>query len=182
MWIKNFFGHLKTVLKHKCIVFKLSIKAGIPMRGLLHDMSKFSPVEFFESVKFYQGGKRSPISASKKANGYSKAWLHHKGRNKHHLEYWFDESLEAQPIIPFKYILETICDKLSASIVYEGKNWTNSSEIQYWNEKEKDKAIINPKIRDFLTEVFEQVSQKGINPVIKKANLRKIYNKIVLDK
>ena len=117
--MKNFFGHLKTVLKHKWIVFKLSIKAGIPIRGLLHDMSKFSPVEFWESVKFYQGGKKSPLAVSREVLGYSKAWLHHKGRNKHHLEYWYDEDLREQPIVPFKYCLEMVCDKLSACIVYE---------------------------------------------------------------
>lgn len=175
--MKNFFGHLKTVLKHKWIVFKLSIKAGIPIRGLLHDMSKFSPVEFWESVKFYQGGKKSPLAVSREVLGYSKAWLHHKGRNKHHLEYWYDEDLREQPIVPFKYCLEMVCDKLSASIVYEGKNWTKESELKYWNTREKDKLIINPKIRDFLTEVFTEVSIYGIDKVVNKEYLRKVYNK-----
>ena len=175
--MKNFFGHLKTVLKHKWIVFKLSIKAGIPIRGLLHDMSKFSPVEFWESVKFYQGGKKSPLAVSREVLGYSKAWLHHKGRNKHHLEYWYDEDLKKQPIIPFKYCLEMICDKLSASIVYEGKEWTNMSELKYWETKEKDKTSMNPQIRDFLTEVFRQVSIYGIDKVVKKKYLKEIYDK-----
>lgn len=175
--MKNFFGHLKTVLKHKWIVFKLSIKAGIPIRGILHDMSKFSLVEFWESVKFYQGGKKSPLAVSREVLGYSKAWLHHKGRNKHHLEYWYDEDLREQPIVPFKYCLEMVCDKLSASIVYEGKNWTKESELKYWNTREKDKLIINPKIRDFLTEVFTEVSIYGIDKVVNKEHLRKVYNK-----
>ena len=89
MIILNVFRHIKTVMTHKFYVFIFACKAGIPFRGLVHDMSKFSPSEFFESVKYYQGNG-SPISAAKKENGYSKAWLHHKGRNKHHWQYWYD--------------------------------------------------------------------------------------------
>lgn len=177
MKIRNIFGHLKTVLKHKWIVFKLSIKVGIPIRGFFHDMSKFSYGEFWESVKFYQGGKESPLAVSREVLGYSKAWLHHKGRNKHHEEYWFDQDLKEQPIIPFKYCLEMICDKLSASIVYEGKNWTNSSELEYWKKIEKNKTIMNSRMKDFFTEVFTEVSIYGIDRVVNKKNLRRIYNK-----
>ena len=83
--ISNFFKHLHMVNKHKYLVFKLSLKAGIPLRGLLHDLSKYLPIEFFEGVKYYDG-KISPIKVCKKENGYSKAWLHHRGRNKHHAE------------------------------------------------------------------------------------------------
>ena len=118
MKFKNFIGHLKTVMKHKWIVFKLSIKAGVPIRGLLHDLSKFSPVEFFESVKYYQGGKRSPTIAAREANGYSKALQHHFGRNKHHLEYWYDLDRQKPIVMPFKYCAEMICDKLAACMVY----------------------------------------------------------------
>ena len=124
----NIFKHLKLVIKHKYLVFKFSIRVGIPFRGLIHDLSKFSFTEFCESVKYYNG-KRSPISICKEKNGYSKAWLHHKGRNKHHLEYWVDLTAPNKaPIIPYKYLAEMVCDKLSASIAYGGKNWTNSTD------------------------------------------------------
>lgn len=177
MKIKNIFGHLKTIIKHKWVVFKFSIKAGIPIRGLLHDLSKFSPIEFFESSKYYQGGKRSPIPFAKKDLGYSKAWLHHKGRNKHHLEYWYDEDLEEQPIIPFKYCLEMICDKLAASKVYMGKDWTKESELNYWLEREKKQIEGNEKIKAFLEETFREVARYGIDKTISKKNLKRIYDK-----
>ena len=177
MKIGNIWGHLKTITKHKWVVFKLSIKAGIPIRGLLHDLSKYSITEFAESVKYYQGGKRSPIPVARNEKGYSAAWLHHKGRNKHHFEYWYDADAEKLPIIPIKYSLEMICDKLSASIVYEGKNWTKESELKYWNEKERYRVIANEKIKDFITEVFTEVSEKGIDKVVSKENLTRIYNK-----
>ena len=85
--INNFIGHLKTIIVHKYWVFYYACKLGIPIQGLLHDMSKFSPIEFWESVKYYQGGKSSPINACKADKGYSLAWQHHKGRNPHHYEY-----------------------------------------------------------------------------------------------
>ena len=82
--LKKAFKHFLTITKHKIYVFKLSIKAGIPIRGFFHDFSKYSFTEFWESAKYYTDGKKSPITNCKQQQGYSKAWLHHKGRNKHH--------------------------------------------------------------------------------------------------
>ena len=176
MIVKNIFKHIKLVLKHKWYVFKFSIKLGIPLRGLLHDMSKFSPTEFWESVKYYNGSK-SPITVSKQINGYSKAWLHHKGRNKHHLEYWVDNTApERTPIIPYKYVAEMICDKLSASIVYNGKNWTPTSQLEYWN-KEKKKVQMNIHMEEMLTEIFENLAEQGIEEFLNKENIRAAYKK-----
>ena len=62
--IKNIFKHLKLITKHKWIVFRLCCKAGIPWRGICHDLSKYSPTEFLEGIKYYQGN-RSPITAAK---------------------------------------------------------------------------------------------------------------------
>ena len=177
MKIQNIFGHFKTVARHKWTVFKLSIKAGIPIRGLLHDLSKFSYTEFSESVKYYQNGKRSPIPVAREEKGYSEAWLHHKGRNKHHLEYWYDADAKEPPIIPFKYCEEMICDKLAAGITYNGKEWKKELELDYWNTKERHKVIANEKIKEFITEVFEQVAEQGIDKTINKRNLRRIYDK-----
>ena len=167
MVVVNIFKHLNTVCTHKWVVFKLCCKAGIPFRGLVHDLSKFSPTEFWESVKYYQGTS-SPIVAAKKANGYSKAWLHHKGRNKHHPEYWNDpRSKIPRPIMPYKYTVEMVCDTLAAGLVYNGKNW----------EKEKGRSPLNDNLKEFLTEVYMQVSEKGIDPVITSHNLKKLYKK-----
>lgn len=176
----NFFKHIKLVIKHKWLVFKFSLKLGIPFRGLIHDISKFSPAEFIESVKYYDG-KISPVTVCKRKNGYSKAWLHHKGRNKHHDAYWVDlTAQDVAPVIPYKYMAEMICDKLSASITYSGKNWTNSSEYDYW-EKEKKKVIINPKCEKFLTEVFRQVKDMGINKTLDKNKIKELYKKYCID-
>ena len=176
MKLRNIFKHLKLITKHKWVVFKLCCKAGIPWRGLLHDLSKYSPTEFFESVKYYQG-THSPIVEAKKDKGYSEAWLHHKGRNKHHSEYWIDLSApEKTPMMPYKYVVEMLCDKLAAGIVYEGKNWTKEYELQYW-QKEKEKILINKKLEDLVTDFMIQVSEKGIDEVLNKKTLYDLYKK-----
>ena len=175
MYFKNFFKHLHRINKHKLLVFKLSIKAGIPFRGLVHDLSKYSFVEFFEGVKYYND-VYSPISECKKINGYSKAWLHHKGRNKHHFEYWYDFACSNKcALIPYKYVVEMVCDTLAASLTYN-KNWNKNIPIEYFHNRQ-DKEYINPKICSMLEEVYTMVSIHGINKVVKKNVLKEIYYK-----
>ena len=176
--MKKVLSHLNTVNKHRFLVFKLCCRAGIPWRGFVHDLSKYSIIEFSESVKYYSG-KHSPIRDCKKVNGYSKAWLHHKGRNKHHYEYWYDYAApEATPVIPYKYAVESICDTLAAGIIYNGKDWTNSTQLEYWNNVlAKGHAKINKKIENFYTDIYTQVSKKGIKEVITPKNLKQTYNK-----
>ena len=176
--IKNLILHFNLVNRHRFKVFKLCCKAGIPFRGIVHDLSKYSPIEFFESVKYYDGGV-SPITKCKKENGYSKAWLHHKGRNKHHHEYWYDYvAPEKTPVMPYKYTVEMICDTLAAGITYQGKNWTPEYQLSYYL-KDRENKHINPKIDAILLEVYEEVADKGINEVINSKSLKKIYNKHV---
>lgn len=129
------FKHLKTVITHKWYVFIYMCKCGYIWRGIMHDMSKFSWTEFSESVKYYNG-KRSPIDVCKKENGYSLAWLHHKGRNKHHYEYWIDYLDDGGiPIeMPRKYAIELICDWIAAGRTYAhnaGKKFTYVDELEY---------------------------------------------------
>ena len=178
MKISNFFKHLNLVNKHRFIVFKLSIKAGIPFRGLIHDLSKYSPSEFLEGIKYYNGNI-SPIKVCKKETGYSKAWLHHKGRNKHHFEYWYDfNTPKKAPIIPYKYTVEMICDTIAASMVYNPTNWNPKINIEYF-ENRKDLKYINPKIQEILKETYKQIEKNGLNKTLKKKNLKKIYYKYV---
>lgn len=176
MKLINIFKHTKLVIKHKWVVFKLCCKIGIPWRGFMHDWSKFSPTEFLESIKYYRGNG-SPIRLCKAEKGYSKAWLHHKGRNKHHYEYWFDGTApDKTPVIPYKYAVEMVCDTLAAGKTYLGKNWKNSSQLEYWN-RTKDLTYINIKTANFLEAVYKEVSENGIEKTINKKNLKRLYDK-----
>ena len=84
MKIANILRHLWLVIRHKNKVFVHCLRCGLLWRGIVHDLSKFSPVEFFESAKYY-AGSYSPIVNCRREEGMSLAWLHHKGRNRHHI-------------------------------------------------------------------------------------------------
>lgn len=129
---KRFFGHLSTVNKHRREVRKLMRKCGL-RGGWRHDLSKYSPVEFWNGVKYYTG-TASPHIGERKKKGYSDAWLNHKGHNKHHAEYWCDiVNGKTQPIdMPIEYFVEMICDRIAASKIYLGNEFTKSAPLDYY--------------------------------------------------
>lgn len=122
--------HLCTILHHKNLVRAGCFKIGLYKQGLLHDMSKYTPTEFLVGCKYYQG-TMSPNNAEREDKGYSAAWLHHKGRNKHHMEYWIDygvgDGRDGQKThrgicgmkMPIKYVAEMYVDRVSASKNYQ---------------------------------------------------------------
>lgn len=176
MYLKNIVGHFMVITRHKWVVFKLCCKVGQPWRGLVHDLSKYSPTEFWEGVKYFNG-KHSPITDAKKDKGYSQAWLHHKGRNKHHTDYWVDLSApDKTPIIPYPYVAEMLCDKLAAGLIYKGKEWTKEYELDYWLN-ERDKTLVNDQVEALITEFLTQVSKDGIDKVLTKKNVKALYKK-----
>ena len=161
--LKNTFAHLKKILVHKYWVAHYCFKAGLYWQGLTHDLSKFSPTEFWESVRFYQGDK-SPIPVAKAVYGYSKAWQHHKGHNPHHYEHWTDNYDMGTTCIemPYKYAVEMICDWLGAARAYLGDKFTFYGEYTWWLEKRKG-AKIHPNTAKFITVVFETLAQMERN-------------------
>lgn len=174
--IGKFFGHLCVVNRHRFKVMCLCWRAGQFWRGVVHDLSKYSPEEFFEGVKYFSG-VYSPIKNCKIENGYSKAWLHHKGRNKHHYEYWYDYDTDVMsPIIPYNYFVEMICDSLAAGIIYQGKNWNEEYQLTYWL-KTRENAKIHPKMDKLLTRVYTDVARKGLDKVLDKKYLKEVYGR-----
>ena len=178
MTVKNFFGHLSVVIRHRHKVFINCWRCGIPFRGLVHDLSKFSPTEFFESVRYFQGN-RSPIGACRRATGVSYAWLHHKGRNKHHLEYWTDPDCAVQPMMPYKYAVECVCDKLAATKTYAKKNYTPEMPLMHW-QKYGNKVKANPKSMEFIERVFLDIMRLGEKSVMNRRYMKKTYKEICL--
>ena len=136
--MNRFFGHLHTITKHRHLVMAHCFRAGIPWRGLMHDLSKYSPAEFIPGVKFYTGTK-SPTDGERRTYGYSKAWMHHKGRNRHHYEYWTDYSIVLKKSVPMKmplvYVIEMFCDRVAACKVYLKDRYTDSSALEYYNRR-----------------------------------------------
>ena len=131
----HIFGHFRTITHHRHLVVRHCFRCGIPWQGLRHDLSKYSPAEFFPGCKYYTG-KRSPNEGERKDKGFSAAWMHHKGRNKHHFEYWNDVSPETHryaPVkMPYRYLVEMFCDRIAASKTYGGKNYTDEYALNYF--------------------------------------------------
>ena len=136
MKLINIWNHFKTITKHRMLVCRHCFQIGLYRQGLTHDLSKYSPEEFFTGVRYYQG-TRSPNAAEREDLGYSKAWLHHKGRNKHHYEYWIDYGLEGEPMLtgmkmPKKYVVEMLMDRIAASKIYMKDKYTDTSPLEYY--------------------------------------------------
>lgn len=134
----NAWRHFVTITQHKLVVMKNCFRVGLYRQGLLHDLSKYSPVEFLTGIKYYQGN-RSPNSMEREEKGYSLAWLHHKGRNKHHFEYWIDFSRIRGRLVgvkmPVNYLVEMIMDRIAASKVYRGKEYTDDAAWEYYQHE-----------------------------------------------
>ncbi len=158
--------HFKTITKHRHAVIKHCFKAGIIKRGLLHDLSKYGPSEFIQGALFYQG-TRSPNEMEREKYGYSSAWLHHKGRNKHHFEYWNDYNPKERRVVPIEmplpFLIEMFCDRVAASKIYRGKDYTDGYPLFYFERGKQNRFIhedTSNKIEFLLKMLAEQGEEK----------------------
>ena len=165
-WNMKPFAHFRTITKHRHLVCKYCFRLGLYRQGLLHDMSKYSITEFWRGAKYYQGF-RSPNDAERRETGVSLAWLHHKGRNKHHLEYWIDYNLEknAQSSMtgykmPVKYVAEMFCDRLAACRVYLKEAYTDDSAYDYY-VKSKSHLLIHPETSEEIERMLLTLKEEG---------------------
>ena len=162
LWAR-FFGHLKTITRHRHLVIRHCAKAGIFWQGLRHDLSKYSPTEFFQGVRYFDG-THSPTEDERKDLGYSLAWMHHKGRNPHHWEYWTDYSTKERRYVPIamprRYMAEMICDRVAASKIYRGNAYRDSDPLEYLTHG-KMRDAMNPDTLSCLTRFLTQLRDEG---------------------
>ena len=164
--LHNFNGHLHTVNAHRRLVRKYCFKLGIYRQGLMHDLSKYSPSELIPGVKYYQDGHRSPNNAQREDEGVSKAWLHHKGRNKHHFEYWIDYDVDGSRTVlagmkmPVKYVAEMFCDRIAASRIYNKEKYKDSDPLDYYI-KGLGHYIMHPETDALLHKLLQMLADKG---------------------
>ena len=160
----HFWGHLKTVHRHRALVRKYCFRLGLYWQGLTHDLSKYSPVEFFAGVKYYQGN-RSPNDEQRHLFGYSASWIHHKGRNKHHFEYWTDYSPSGIGIdgveMPKKYVAEMFCDRLAASKVYRGKDFDPGDPYKFFLRGKARRLLLHPATAELLEKILVTLRDEG---------------------
>lgn len=189
--------HFCTITNHKHLVMKGCFKVGLYRQGLLHDLSKYTPTEFIVGCKYYQG-TMSPNNAEREAVGYSSAWLHHKGRNKHHMEYWIDygapEKKEGKTIqkglcgmkMPIRYVVEMYIDRVAASKNYQKEKYTDQSAWNYYQNGKKF-HVMHEDTRAVLELLLVMLSIQGeerVNCFIRNELLegRVPYDKKILDK
>lgn len=159
--IARFIGHFRTITRHRHKVIAHCAKAGILWQGLLHDLSKYSVTEFAQGVRYYNG-KHSPTEDERREKGYSIAWMHHKGRNRHHWEYWTDYSIADKRYVPMpmpkKYLAEMLCDRVAASKIYKGSAYTDSAPLAYLLA---GRDIMHPDTRALLVRFLTQLANEG---------------------
>lgn len=155
--------HFLVITRHRHEVIKNCFKAGIPFQGIFHDLSKYSPTEFLAGARFYEGS-RSPNEKERETVGYSAAWMHHKGRNRHHIEYWTDYdpvTKQIHPVkMPVKYVKEMFCDRVAASKIYQGKNYTDKSGYDYFM-RGKPRRQIHTETSDLIEAWLKMLAEKG---------------------
>ncbi len=158
--------HFKTITRHRHLVMRYCFRLGLYRQGLAHDLSKYSPAEFLKGARYYQGF-RSPNDAERRATGVSTAWLHHKGRNRHHFEYWTDYNIREDGSIayeglkmPVRYVAEMFCDRVAACRVYMGEKYTNAAPYDYY-VRARGHAPMHPETGALLEEMLRVLKDEG---------------------
>ena len=155
--------HFKTITKHRWLVRNGCFQVGLIWQGLTHDLSKYSITEFRTGALYYQG-TRSPNTAEREVKRYSEAWIHHKGRNRHHYEYWTDlnrqtRQYESVPM-PRKYLVEMVMDRRAACMVYQGQAYHPSSALEYFM-KSLERELMHPQTRRELEYILTMLAEQG---------------------
>lgn len=155
--------HFRTITHHKLLVMQGCFKVGLYWQGLVHDLSKYTPTEFLVGARYYQGNK-SPNGAERKDKGYSTAWIHHKGRNRHHYEYWTDlcretGRYESVPM-PRRYLVEMIMDRRAACMTYQGDAYTDASAWEYF-EASLERKLMHPQLEREVGYLLTMLRDEG---------------------
>ena len=155
--------HFMTITKHRHRVIAHCAKAGILWQGLRHDLSKYTPTEFIQGAKYYQG-TRSPNEQEREEYGFSLAWMHHKGRNRHHFEYWNDYNPQTRCIenveMPLRFVIEMFCDRVAASKIYNGEKYTDADSYTYFL-RIKGKHRMHPNTEELLEKLLIMLKDEG---------------------
>ena len=166
--LRKLVAHFSTIQHHRHLVRKFCFRMGLYYQGMMHDLSKFAPIEFWNGVRYYQG-TRSPNIKEREVHGYSAAWLHHKGRNKHHFEYWVDFSMKSKlpgclmPIrMPDRYIAEMVADRVAASRTYRGSQYQQTDAFEYYRLGQ-GRLPLHPYTQEKLEFFLQMIAEKGEN-------------------
>ena len=165
--IHNGLQHIRTINHHKKLVMEACFRLGLYWQGLTHDLSKYTWPELRIGIRYYRDDQ-SPHNGEREKYGYSTAWLHHKGRNKHHAEYWIDYTADKNPSdrhvtgmrMPVKYVVEMFVDRVSASKNYRKEKYRDSDPLEYY-EKRKHYMVVHEDTRKQLEILLHMLAKEG---------------------
>ncbi len=165
--IYNAIQHIKTINHHKKLVMQGCFRLGLYWQGLTHDLSKYTWPELRIGIRYYMNDQ-SPHNGERREYGYSTAWLHHKGRNRHHAEYWIDYTADPDPEdrhvagmkMPVRYVIEMFVDRISASKNYRRDKYKDSDPLEYY-EKRKSYMVVHEDTRKQLEILLHMLAEKG---------------------
>lgn len=144
--MKKHFKYFKYLMKHKYFVFIAGIKIGAPLwRLIIHDWSKFMPIEWFAYVETFYGKYEYKDRPSKLVKAFDRAWLHHQHYNPHHYQHWIlrnDDGTSKALVIPDKFVKEMVADWAGAGRAITGK-W----EVLDWYKNNMHKMFIDSSTR-----------------------------------
>ena len=159
----KYWKHFKTITHHKFLVMAGCFRVGLIRQGLAHDLSKYTPTEFLNGARYYQG-TRSPNAAEREEKGYSEAWMHHKGRNRHHYEYWNDMNMETREYtsvpMPRRFLVEMVMDRIAACKTYQGSAYHDGSALAYF-DRSQDKPLMHEQTRQELGFLLTMLKDRG---------------------
>lgn len=171
--------HFKTITHHKWLVLQGCFRVGLYRQGLMHDLSKYTPTEFLVGARYYQG-TRSPNAMERREKGYSTAWIHHKGRNPHHYEYWTDLSVETGRYesvpMPRNYLVEMVMDRRAACMTYEREKYTDASAWNYF-DRSRERRLMHPELEKQLGFLLEMLRDKGEEETFRYMKTQVLTNK-----
>lgn len=172
------FKHFILISKHRHRVIRNGYHLGIFFHALKHDLTKYTPIEFFTSSKYFEG-HHSPVYEERLNNNYfSKVCQHHTKRNPHHWEYWTDffGGRILTKRMPYKYALEYVGDVLSASYTYNPKQFKSDTAYKYFMNK-KDHYFMNNATKEFVSYCLKQYSIDGFKH-LKRKNTKPVYDEL----
>jgi hypothetical protein len=162
-------NYLKYVLIHKWFVFIECCKLGIPLKGIIHDLSKFTPSEWFPYVNYFYGNypEWSKMSPAEKSLYFGKtkedikkvfdlAWLYHQKRNRHHWQYWVLQKDDGRLVplkMPLVYAKEMLADWIGAGLAITGER-----DINIWYEHNKNKIRLHDETRNWIEATISETT------------------------
>lgn len=171
-----YWQYFKQIMLHKKYVFEECAKCGIIWQGIVHDLSKFSRQEFTRSARRYFGKQTQEVK-----DEYIEAWMHHKGCNPHHWEYWIDYRKDGGIItykIPYNYVVEMVCDWIGAGKAYEKEEWNQSEPLEYYNKVRRGRHF-NMDTEELICKFLNCIKNYGLDEfhkLTKNSILKEFYD------